>query len=84
MLNQPHIIGCQGDQIGISPMVLIVYFARLLENYTSNPHFWATLFHGLVHTLILTKIGIGYVLGDIFSSQIHLVVLLAVSDNPSK
>jgi hypothetical protein len=40
----------------------------------TSPHFWATFFHGKGHALILTKNGLGYILGDFLKT--HSVTLL--------
>jgi hypothetical protein len=39
--------GNRGDQIGrIFSQWVFVSFGQFLEDYRSNPHFWATLFNG--------------------------------------
>jgi hypothetical protein len=52
----------QGDQVGrIFACCAIVYF---FEKYRNSPKIRATLSHRRSYVLILTKIGLGYVLGD--------------------
>jgi hypothetical protein len=57
----------QGDQIGrIFANLAIPYFRNLFESCKSSPNCCATLFHGKGVALILTKNGIGNILGDFF------------------
>jgi hypothetical protein len=44
------------------------------ENYRSIPHFGYTFFYGKSYELILTKNGLGFILGEFFSLH-HLVTL---------
>jgi hypothetical protein len=37
--------------------------------YRSSPHFWTTFFHCKSDVLILTKNGLGYILGDFFTNS---------------
>jgi hypothetical protein len=39
-------------------------------NNRGSQNFWASLFHGENFVLILTKIGLGYVLGDFFTNAL--------------
>jgi hypothetical protein len=64
----------QGDQIGrIFAQWEIIYFGRLVENRKSSPYFCATfsLSTGLCicDILIVTKIGLGYILGNFFTNS---------------
>jgi hypothetical protein len=51
----------------------IVYFRHFNENHKSSPNFCATFSRSVDYALILSKIGLGYILG-VFS-QTHLVTL---------
>jgi hypothetical protein len=68
----PHLFVLhQGDQIGrIFAQWAIIYFGRFVENRKSSPYFCATfsLSTGMCicDTLIVTKIGLGHILGDFF------------------
>jgi hypothetical protein len=44
-------------------------FGKFFKNYTSNPKLWATLFQRIDYVLILTKNGLGYILGDFFTNS---------------
>jgi hypothetical protein len=64
----------QCDQIGrIFTQWAIVYFRHLNENHKISPNFGATFPRSVDYALILSKIGLGYILG-VFS-QTHLVTL---------
>jgi hypothetical protein len=64
----------QGDQIGrILAHWMIVYFGNSFENYRSRSIFWQLFSEGGNYALILTKDGLGYILG--YFSQTHLVTL---------
>jgi hypothetical protein len=54
----------------------------VFENYRSGPIFGLVLFHGLRYVLILTKNGLGYMLGDFFS-QTHLFAQVTVKNKMS-
>jgi hypothetical protein len=41
----------------------------LLQNYRNSSHSWATFFLGKIYVLILTKNGLGYILGDFFTNS---------------
>jgi hypothetical protein len=43
-----------------------VYFGQILENYTSSPNVWAIVYHSKSYALILTKSGLGYILGNMW------------------
>jgi hypothetical protein len=48
----------QGDQIGrFFGYWAIVYIGKSFENHTFSPKFRATVFHGKIYVLILTKTG---------------------------
>jgi hypothetical protein len=65
----------QDDQIGrIFAQWAIVYYEQFFENYRSSPHLCYTVFTGIDYVLILTKNGLGYILGHF--SQTHLVTLV--------
>jgi hypothetical protein len=71
----------QGDQIGrffadwAIFSLAIFFFGDLFENCKSSPNSWAIFFHGTSCVLLLTKNGLGYILGGFFS-QTHLVTLI--------
>jgi hypothetical protein len=48
---------------------LVAFF----KNYRSSKHNWATVFQNKSYLLILTKNGLGYILGEF--SKTHLVTL---------
>jgi hypothetical protein len=68
----------QGDQIGrFFAQWAIGYFGQFLENSEVGHNFWLR-FSKYLHidfTLIVTKTGFGYILGDFFS-QTNLVTLV--------
>jgi hypothetical protein len=41
----------------------------LWPNIKSSPKFWATFFHGKSSTLVLTKNGLGHILGDFLTNS---------------
>jgi hypothetical protein len=60
----------QGDQIGrIFALLAIVYFGRFKKNCNSSPHFCAIFPLRIDYVLNLTKIGLGYILGDFFTNS---------------
>jgi hypothetical protein len=69
----------QGDQIGrIFAQRAIVYLGNFLKiTYISSPNLYAIFPISIKHVLILTKNGLGYVLGDFF--QTHLVTLVVAN-----
>jgi hypothetical protein len=48
---------------------LIANFGKWFENYKSSAHLWGTFSHGTSYVLILTKNGLGYILGDFFTNS---------------
>jgi hypothetical protein len=69
----PKIFGLsylQGDQIGrIFAQWAIVYFGQWFEIYIISANFWATFLCDTSYVLILTKNGLGYILGDFFKNS---------------
>jgi hypothetical protein len=64
----------QGDLIGrIFDYWAIVYFGKLFVIYRVNKKNWATFFSDKNFALVLTKNGLGYILGPFL--QTHLVTL---------
>jgi hypothetical protein len=64
----------QGDQIGqIFASRVVVYFGQFVVNYRRSANYKATFFYSTRYVLILTKHGLGYILGDFL--QTHLVTL---------
>jgi hypothetical protein len=60
-------LSMQGDQIGRnSPKWVIVYYGQLLENNRSSPHYCGTYVNA---RLIMTKNGLGNILGDFFTNS---------------
>jgi hypothetical protein len=61
----------QGDQIGrifAYWVTTYLYFGWLFANYRNSPDYWATHFRDKSYVLIMTKIGLGYILGDFFTN----------------
>jgi hypothetical protein len=57
----------QGDQIvQIFALRVIVFFGQVIEKYRIIPDTLATIFRGKIYVLMLTKNGLGYILGDFF------------------
>jgi hypothetical protein len=48
---------------------LVVFFGQFFENLKSRTNSWATCFHGASDVLIVTKNGLGYILGDFFTNS---------------
>jgi hypothetical protein len=46
---------------------VIVSYGYLFKYCRTSPQFWASLFAGLFYALIMTKNGVGYILGDFFT-----------------
>jgi hypothetical protein len=47
----------------------IDFFGLFFTNYRCSPKFWATVFQSIYYALILTKFGLGYILGDFFTNS---------------
>jgi hypothetical protein len=66
----------QGDQIGRFFAQWVINFSgQFYKNYRSGPKVWVTFLQSVDYVVILTKNGLGYILG-VFS-QAHLVTLFA-------
>jgi hypothetical protein len=66
----------QGDQIGRNfAHWTIVFFGRVIENYIISPNLLATIFHGKIYLLALTKVS--WATSWAIFSQTHLVTLAA-------
>jgi hypothetical protein len=44
-------------------------FGQFFEDYKISPIYWATFFNGKSYAYNLTKNGLGYILGDFFTSS---------------
>jgi hypothetical protein len=66
MKKDGNMEGGQGDQI-FGKLFSLGSFLKIM--YMSSAYFWATLFHGKCYALILTKNGLSYILGDVFTNS---------------
>jgi hypothetical protein len=62
--------GHQGDQIGrIFAQWQFFILGNYFENCLRSPHFCASFSPGIDYVLILTKFGLGYILGHFFTNS---------------
>jgi hypothetical protein len=59
----------------ISPNARLFALGSFSKIYTSSPKLWATSFQRIDYVLILTKNGLGYILGDFFTNSSGLNLL---------
>jgi hypothetical protein len=52
-----------------SPNGRLFTLGSILENCLKSPHFCASFYPGMNYVIVLTKIGLGYILGDFYTKS---------------